>query len=184
MNKKIFAKLLIIFLCLTLIGCEKNEVTKDNEKLNGIYNKIGEYFGNDNTDRSNLSTYYIDTEKNIVVVVLADNSNEKQEEFKKNIKVDFEYLKFVKGGSNIKSNDLISVDELNNINNKIIEYFRSDNVEYDNLSFNYVDITNKVVVVGLLNNSKEYQEIFKKLIVNSNLIVFVQGENLVEHNKY
>lgn len=73
--------------------------------------------------------------------------------------------------------------ELNDINDRIIEYFQSDNVEYDNLSFNYVDTENKVVVVGLLNNSKEYQDSFKRLVVNSDLIVFVQGEKLFDDSK-
>lgn len=41
-------------------------------------------------------------------------------------------------------------DELNNINEKIISYFISDNAEYDNLSFNYIDTTNNVIVVGLI----------------------------------
>ena len=68
----------------------------------------------------------------------------------------------------------VTTKDLENVNNKIVEYFSSNN-EYDNLSYNYVDEENKVVVVGLINNTKEEQERFKKLIVDSNLIKFVTG---------
>lgn len=71
--------------------------------------------------------------------------------------------------------DNINIDELNTINNKIIEYFSSDNVEYNNFSFNYIDEENNVIVVGLIDNSKEEQEKFKEEVIDSELIKFVQG---------
>lgn len=76
----------------------------------------------------------------------------------------------------------ISEEQLNNINDKIIAYFSSDNAEYNNLSFNYVDTINKKVVVGLLNNSKEEQERFKKLVVDSEYIVFIEGGKLIDNS--
>ena len=76
----------------------------------------------------------------------------------------------------------ISEEQLNNINDKIIAYFSSDNAEYNNLSFNYVDTINKKVVVGLLNNSKEEQERFKKLVVDSEYIVFIEGGKLINNS--
>lgn len=82
-----------------------------------------------------------------------------------------------------KEENSVTIDKLNDINNKIIEYFQSSNAEYDNLSFNYVDTTNKVVIVGLLDNSKEQQDSFKKLVVDSKYIRFIHGKNLVDHNK-
>lgn len=81
-----------------------------------------------------------------------------------------------------KSNTEVSETELNKVNEQIIEYFSSENVEYDNLSFNYVDLTNKKVVVGLIDNSKKQQDKFKKLVTNSKLIEFVKGENLIDYN--
>lgn len=75
--------------------------------------------------------------------------------------------------------DNVSIDELNNINAKIIEYFLSTTVPYDNYSYNYVDEENNVVIVGLLDNSKEEQDKFRKLIVDSEYIKFVKGERLV-----
>lgn len=79
-------------------------------------------------------------------------------------------------------NTNVSEEQLNNINDKIIAYFSSDNVEYNNLSFNYVDTINKKVVVGLLDNSKEEQEKFKKLVVDSEYIVFIEGGKLINNN--
>ena len=76
----------------------------------------------------------------------------------------------------------VSEEQLNNINDKIIAYFSSDNAEYNNLSFNYVDTINKKVVVGLLNNSKEEQEKFKKLVVDSEYIVFIEGGKLIDNS--
>lgn len=79
-------------------------------------------------------------------------------------------------------NTNVSEEQLNNINDKIIAYFSSDNVEYNNLSFNYVDTINKNVVVGLLDNSKEEQEKFKKQVVDSEYIVFIEGGKLINNS--
>lgn len=83
-------------------------------------------------------------------------------------------------GKSIKD---VSETELNKVNDQIIMYFSSENAQYDNLSFNYVDLTNKKVVVGLIDNSKEQQDKFKDLVINSELIEFIEGENLVDYNK-
>ena len=78
-------------------------------------------------------------------------------------------------GCETKTN--VSVEELNNINNKIIDYFQKNGTEKcNNYSYNYVDEKNKVVIVGLIDNSKKEQKWFKKNIVNSKYIKFEQGE--------
>lgn len=75
----------------------------------------------------------------------------------------------------------VANEELQSVNNKIIEYFKTNGViDYDNFTFNYVDEENKVVVVGLLDNSEKEQERFKKTIIDSDLIKFVKGEKLVD----
>ena len=51
----------------------------------------------------------------------------------------------------------VSIDELNKINDKIIEYFQTHD-KYSNFSYNYVDEKEKVVVVGLIDNSKNEQK--------------------------
>lgn len=73
----------------------------------------------------------------------------------------------------------VTIEELNKVNDKIVSYFQENSrVTYDNYSYNYVDEKNKVVIVGLVNNSKEEQEWFLKNIVNSKYIKFEQGEHL------
>ena len=49
---------------------------------------------------------------------------------------------------------------LEDVNTKIIEYFSKDKVDNSNLVDNYVDYDNNVVVVGLIDNTKEKQEEF------------------------
>lgn len=74
----------------------------------------------------------------------------------------------------------ISNEKLNNINNEIINYFEKNGVEnYDNYCYNYVDEKNKVVIVGLVDNSKKNQEWFKKNIVDSKYIRFEKGEKSI-----
>ena len=78
-------------------------------------------------------------------------------------------------GCETKTN--VSIEELNNINNKIIDYFQKNGTKnYSNYSYNYVDEKNKVVIVGLVNNSEKEQKWFKKNIVNSKYIKFEQGD--------
>lgn len=84
------------------------------------------------------------------------------------------------GCNNILDERNISYDDLNEVNNKIIEYFTLNGVDdYENYSYNYVDDKNRVVVVGLLDNSEEKQEEFKRLVVDSDLIRFEKGERMV-----
>ena len=71
---------------------------------------------------------------------------------------------------------------LEDINDKIEDYFMSSNPDYDNCSFNYVDLTNNVVVVGLVNNSSEMQEEFRKKVVDSPYIKFIQGNFMQDYN--
>ncbi len=80
-------------------------------------------------------------------------------------------------GSNKQEN---TKETLQDVNNKIIEYFSINGVkDYENYIFNYIDEEQNVVVVGLLNNSEEEQEKFKKDIIDSDLIRFVKGEKLI-----
>lgn len=81
-----------------------------------------------------------------------------------------------------KSATEVNEKELNKVNDQIIEYFSSENVEYNNLSFNYVDLDSKKVIVGLIDNSKEQQDKFKKLVNDSELIEFVNGEDAIDYN--
>lgn len=85
-------------------------------------------------------------------------------------------------GCGSKNDDVnnVSIDELNDINNKIIFYFNDNGTSiYDNYSYNYVDENDMVVIVGLVDNSEEEQEWFRKNIVDSKYIRFEQGNHPV-----
>ena len=69
----------------------------------------------------------------------------------------------------------VSLRELNDINNKIIEFYINNNDKAGNIGSHYVDEENKVVVVELIDNSSEEQEKFKQEVVDSKYIKFVQG---------
>lgn len=77
----------------------------------------------------------------------------------------------------------VSYDDLSKINNKIIEYFSTNTTLDDNFCFNYIDEKNNIVIVGLLDNSKEQQNNFKKKIINSKHIKFVQGSKNINVQK-
>lgn len=73
----------------------------------------------------------------------------------------------------------VSIDELNNINDEIISYFnRNGTKKYDNFSYNYVDEKEKVVVVGLIDNSKNEQNWFRKNIVDSKYLKFEKAKRM------
>ena len=71
--------------------------------------------------------------------------------------------------------DEVSLKELNDINDKITEFYINNNDKAGNLGSHYVDEENKVVVVELIDNSSEEQEKFRKEVVDSEYIKFVQG---------
>lgn len=85
-----------------------------------------------------------------------------------------------------------SYAELQDVNNKVIEYYKAvdyivDKAEFKNFVANYIDVKNNTVVVELLDNSttspKSLQELtnsFKNLVVDSDLIKFAQGKELID----
>ncbi len=92
------SKILIVLLCgsmvLGMTGCIKEK----DDHLKDTYDKISEYFGKKNIDRSNLGSFVLDEKNDVVIVTLVDNSKEKQESFKKQVNVDSKYIKFEQGG--------------------------------------------------------------------------------------
>lgn len=69
------------------------------------------------------------------------------------------------------------VETDNRVGNVSIYFNNNGTSIYNNYSYNYVDEKDMVVVVGLVNNSKEEQEWFKNNIVNSKYIRFEQGNH-------
>lgn len=73
-----------------------------------------------------------------------------------------------------------SYSDLENINNKIIEYFSNEKSINKGLKANYVDVINNIVVVELKNNNEEEQNWFKENVIDSKLIKFIKnkGDNI------
>ena len=84
-----------------------------------------------------------------------------------------------------------SYKELEEINNKLVEYYSSENADISNLGSHYVDVFNNVVVVELLdntstkvNNLKQVTfdgNMYKTKALDSDVIVFVKGERQTDH---
>ncbi|MDD2518739.1 MAG: hypothetical protein PHG18_02500 [Bacilli bacterium] len=91
--KKMLMVLFCCFIVIVIAGCGK---INDDTALNDVYNKIGEYFGDENADRSNLASNHLDIANNVVVVELIDNSKEKQQSFLRDAKIDSKYSKYIK----------------------------------------------------------------------------------------
>ena len=131
MKKKIITILLCSFL---VIGCGKQNNIKE-ISLEEVNIKIGEYFGNENSDRTNLVYNYIDSDNNTIIVGLVDNSKEKQDEFLNSI-FDKDTIKYIKDNSFVKflKEDPVTTSNVNlkikrnNIHdkNKYYEYYKNN----------------------------------------------------------
>jgi len=71
----------------------------------------------------------------------------------------------------------VTMDEIKKVNEKINNYFSNAGYKYDNFSFNYIDEENMQVVVGLIDNSELEQKRFKELVIDSDVIKFIQGDS-------
>ena len=145
-------------------GQKFDENTASLSKIREIRQKVSDGLNRVVTD--NVDAVGIDEVARVVIIELNDNSEDEQKWFKENI-YDSEYIVFK-----------ISKKALNEINDKIIEYFQTDNHEYKNLSHNYVDEKERVVVVGLLENTKEQQNKFRELVIDSEYIRFEKGDGI------
>lgn len=79
--------------------------------------------------------------------------------------------------NNIKE---ISLEE---VNIKIEEYFENENNDRTNLVYNYIDLDNNTIIVGLVDNSKEKQDEFLNLIFDKNTIKYIKDKSFVKFLK-
>ena len=130
MKNKLLMMILCLFLALITSGCGS---TTRPTTLEDTYKVVGNYFGNEKVDRSNLSLYYLDEENNIIVVELIDNSKEKQEEFLSTVNIDSKYIKFEQGQKNYTYELDVSIS-------------KSADVTCGNIEFNkYLDIEDRTI---------------------------------------
>ena len=127
--KKIFSFLIIFFLILSIIGCNKKEVKATMEELKMLRGEIQDKLKQ--LDHYNgISSFGIDAKEMVIVVEFVENDEEHQKWFKDNI-CDSEYIKFKQGGPYTTSS---------NIRIEVVK-----NTNQDGNKFNlYVDRSNKI----------------------------------------
>ncbi len=97
MKKRILIILICGIMVLGITGCSKNEQGKNPDDLNAIQEQIGKVIGSlPLNERLNFASCYVDELNKVVVVGLVDNSQEKQDWFRKKI-IDSPYIKFEQG---------------------------------------------------------------------------------------
>jgi len=76
---------------------------------------------------------------------------------------------------------------LEQVNDFIINYLERENVDKTNISYNYIDNEKNVVVVGLIDNSKEKQEEFIYIVFSqstgSKYIKYLKDNEVIEFRK-
>lgn len=156
-----------------------NEQSKVSSQIEEIMKKESypSYFG---------GVYISDDSSHVILQIVEDNIPKAKSSIEYSI---FDKIKKISSDIEIQYVKN-SYKELNDINDRLIEYFSSKDADISNLGAHYVDAFNNVVVVELLNNNSNKirglkQQVFdgntyKTKSLDSDIIVFAQGEQ--QHN--
>ena len=131
MKKNILTIISCFLMLLVATGCQNQ--TKDKPtNLKDTYKAISYYFSNSQVDKSNLGSFYIDNEKNIIIVELVENTPKNQETFLKLTNIDKKYIEFKHGGP-YKNDDIdielsVAFDQTCG-NVEFNEYLNDDNIK-------------------------------------------------------
>lgn len=161
---KILILILMIFWCS---GCEKAEITeKDLEK---DYNKINEYYLENETDENFVFTY-IDLSNKKVVVGLEENTLDAQNKFKENV-IDSKNVVFV-SVKNYKDKNDYEEQKLENVtkclNNILGAYISNENTLLkEELISNLIDTSNYDI---------EYSKVYK---ANNYMYIIIKSDNFI-----
>lgn len=132
MKNKFLLGILCLAITLITTACDSKWTSKPTT-LEDTYKVVGNYFGNEKVDRSNLGLYYLDEKNNVIVVELINNSKEKQDAFLSKANVDSKYVKFEQG----KKNYTYELD---------VDIEKSFDVTCGNIEFNkYLDIEDRTI---------------------------------------
>ena len=163
---KILILILMIFWCS---GCEKEEITeKDLEK---DYNKINEYYLENETDENFVFTY-IDLSNKKVVVGLEENTLDAQNKFKENV-IDSKNVVFV-SVKNYKDKNDYEEQKLENVtkclNNILGAYISNENTLLkEELISNLIDTSNYDI---------EYSKVYK---ANNYMYIIIKSDNFIDN---
>ena len=163
---KILILILMIFWCS---GCEKAEITeKDLEK---DYNKINEYYLENETNENFVFTY-IDLSNKKVVVGLEENTLDAQNKFKENV-IDSKNVVFV-SVKNYKDKNDYEEQKLENVtkclNNILGAYISNENTLLkEELISNLIDTSNYDI---------EYSKVYK---ANNYMYTIIKSDNFIDN---
>ena len=163
---KILILILMIFWCS---GCEKAEITeKDLEK---DYNKINEYYLENETDENFVFTY-IDLSNKKVVVGLEENTLDAQNKFKENV-IDSKNVVFV-SVKNYKDKNDYEEQKLENVtkclNNILGAYISNENTLLkEELISNLIDTSNYDI---------DYSKVYK---ANNYMYTIIKSDNFIDN---
>ncbi len=143
MKKNILTIILCFLLLVITSACEHKTQDKPTN-LEDTYKAINAYFSTSHADKSNLSAFYVDSEKHVIIVELVENNTPNQKNFLKLTNVDEKYIEFRKGGP-YEDNDIdielsvVADQTCGNI--EFNEYLNNDNIKVyleENVSDLYV----------------------------------------------
>ena len=146
MKKNILTIILCFLLLVITSACEHKTQDKPTN-LEDTYKAINAYFSTSHADKSNLSAFYVDSEKHVIIVELVENNTPNQKNFLKLTNVDEKYIEFKKGGP-YEDNDIdielsvVADQTCGNI--EFNEYLNNDNIKVyleENVSDLYVTDT-------------------------------------------
>lgn len=148
MKKEIKITLIVLGIILLLVGLifgiivglnhENKSIKVIEISSKDIMDKIDNYFAKDDVDKSNMSYWNIDEEKNIVIVGMMDISEEKQNEFIYDVFLDCcdsNYIQYIK-------------------DNKMIEFRES----IDTFDGKIIEAKDDSITVEVLENSKSFKK--------------------------
>lgn len=131
MKKNILTIILCFLLLVITSACEHKTQDKPTN-LEDTYKAINAYFSTSHADKSNLSAFYVDSEKHVIIVELVENNTPNQKNFLKLTNVDEKYIEFKKGGP-YEDNDIdielsvVADQTCGNI--EFNEYLNNDNIK-------------------------------------------------------
>lgn len=131
MKKNILTIISCFLMLLVATGCQ-NQTQDKPTNLEDTYKAISAYFSNSHADKSNLSAFYVDSEKHVIIVELVENNTPNQKNFLKLTNVDEKYIEFKKGGP-YEDNDIdielsvVADQTCGNI--EFNEYLNNDNIK-------------------------------------------------------
>lgn len=161
-------------------------IEKNNESLNNAQ-KIEEIFTEKVSDSNKkyLPIYggtYINEDNDLVVLLINDETLKFKE-------TKIKLLNDINTVETNKSNIIVdyvdySYEKLEKIYEIVVNYIQNHNFDDIGITISYIDVANNKVIVALQENTLEKQNLFKKVVVDSDIVEFIDGERPTTTDTY